>query len=446
MVTADLNDLNPEYASHTTQLLTSFGLIDNPASTETFLANRSFYYSMTGSTIETLVTDPFQYNVNTTATGKYTSKRFYGMVIDTGASNRSTAGYGQFLAYQKHVENIDINKATAGALTVQFGIGSTSLIGSISLATPVGQVEFHIVYADTPFILCLRDMDNLRIQYNNLDNTIVFRDNHRQPVPVLRRFGYTFVLQGAQSLLLAESFDYNPCLLSETELRQLHRRFGHLSVNRFYKVLERLEHDVNRQAIQHITKFCSFCQKHGKSPGRFKFVLQAKDKDICFNHAIFVDIMYIENSPILHVIDEATKFQAARWLKNILAKHTQEVLRYCWINTYNGPPDSIVHDAGTNFTAKEFTQNATSLAIVTKCVLVEAHWSVGVVERYHVVIRRAFSIITTEIPDIGRDIALQMAVKAVNDTAGPDGLVLTLLVFGAYPRMDVLDPLAPLIT
>jgi hypothetical protein len=28
-----------------------------------------------------------------------------------------------------------------------------------------------------------------------------------------------------------------------------------------------------------------------------------------------------------------------------------------------------------------------------------------------------------------------MAVKAVNDSAGPDGIVLILLVFGAYPRM-----------
>ena len=28
-----------------------------------------------------------------------------------------------------------------------------------------------------------------------------------------------------------------------------------------------------------------------------------------------------------------------------------------------------------------------------------------------------------------------MAVKAINDSAGPDGLVPTLLVFGAYPRM-----------
>jgi hypothetical protein len=33
-----------------------------------------------------------------------------------------------------------------------------------------------------------------------------------------------------------------------------------------------------------------------------------------------------------------------------------------------------------------------------------------------------------------------MAVKAVNNTAGPDGLVPTLLVYGAYLRISNLDP------
>jgi hypothetical protein len=32
-----------------------------------------------------------------------------------------------------------------------------------------------------------------------------------------------------------------------------------------------------------------------------------------------------------------------------------------------------------------------------------------------------------------------MAIKAVNNTAGPDGLVSTLLVFGTYPRMATTD-------
>jgi hypothetical protein len=36
-----------------------------------------------------------------------------------------------------------------------------------------------------------------------------------------------------------------------------------------------------------------------------------------------------------------------------------------------------------------------------------------------------------------------MAFKAVNDTAGPNGIVPTLLVFGAYPQMIEMDPPLP---
>ena len=32
-----------------------------------------------------------------------------------------------------------------------------------------------------------------------------------------------------------------------------------------------------------------------------------------------------------------------------------------------------------------------------------------------------------------------MAFKAVNDSAGPNGLIPTLLVYGAYPRMTIND-------
>ena len=39
-----------------------------------------------------------------------------------------------------------------------------------------------------------------------------------------------------------------------------------------------------------------------------------------------------------------------------------------------------------------------------------------------------------------------MAVKAINNTASPDGLVPTLLVYGAYLRISKLDSPAPSIT
>jgi hypothetical protein len=39
-----------------------------------------------------------------------------------------------------------------------------------------------------------------------------------------------------------------------------------------------------------------------------------------------------------------------------------------------------------------------------------------------------------------------MAVKTINDLAGPDGIVPTLLVFGAYSRLTEMDPPSSLVT
>jgi len=78
-------------------------------------------------------------------------------------------------------------------------------------------------------------------------------------------------------------------------------------------------------------------------------------------------------------------------------------------------------------------------------VLIEAHNSVGIVERYYSLIRRAYLIITTEISSLEKDIVLQIAFKAINDSAGLNGLILILLVYGALPRMTEYDLLSPFI-
>jgi hypothetical protein len=86
------------------------------------------------------------------------------------------------------------------------------------------------------------------------------------------------------------------------------------------------------------------------------------------------------------------------------------------------------------------------MAIIIKAVPVEAHWSIDVVKRYHAELRRAYQVIFEDLntgSTISKEIILQMIVKAINDTVGPDGLVLILLIFGAYPRMHAMDPPAP---
>ncbi len=96
--------------------------------------------------------------------------------------------------------------------------------------------------------------------------------------------------------------------------------------------------------------------------------------------------------------------------------------------------------------AKEFKQYAANMSIEVKTVLVEAHHSIGMVERYHGPLRRIYSIIISEMPTIDPESALQMSFKALNDSVGPDGLVPTLLVFGAYLRMTESDASSPTIT
>ena len=81
-------------------------------------------------------------------------------------------------------------------------------------------------------------------------------------------------------------------------------------------------------------------------------------------------------------------------------------------------------------------------------VLVKAYNSISKVERYYALLRRLYEILRDKLRDekLDKEVILQMVVKAVNDIVRPDKLVLTLLVFGLYPRITDQDPPAPTIT
>jgi len=64
-------------------------------------------------------------------------------------------------------------------------------IGTIDVNSPIGKVQFYIVKADTPFLLCLVDIDRLYIKYDNLKDVIITRTKR---VPVVRQFGHLFLL------------------------------------------------------------------------------------------------------------------------------------------------------------------------------------------------------------------------------------------------------------
>jgi hypothetical protein len=155
--------------------------------------------------------------------------------------------------------------------------------------------------------------------------------------------------------------------------------------------------------------------------------------------------MYIDNNLILHVVDDVTRFQIVKWLQNIFAKHIWKMLRLCKIDVYLNSSDHILTDVDKNFANREFRQFVISMTIIIKAISMKAHWSIDVMKRYHVELRRTYQMINDDLTiksineTISKEVMLQMIVKVINDTIEFNELMLILLIFEIYFRMHVMN-------
>ena len=369
---------------------------------------------------------------------KYDVTEFKDLLIDSDAATRSTDDIGQLKALQKIDDTIQLNQSTAESANFVFEIGSTGSIGSINISTSIEPITFHIISVNILFLLCLTNLDKSETFFNNVTNKVIqqhqklFRSH-----PVFKKYEHAFLLWNIFIYaFINESFIQHFCFFIETEIRRLHRRFGHFSMQRFYQILDRAGHEMNQRIIQRLIKYCHHCQKHDRFFDKFNFTIK---NDMDFNFHIIVDIFYIEEKPVLHFIDEATRFQTDKWLKNIIVKNVWNQLRTCWIDIYFGSFDLISADAEKQFVVQKFRHYANNMKIMKKNVSVETHHSIDQIERYHELFRKIYLIIISKIPGMDSDFELQMTLKTVNDSIESHELISILLIFGAYSRMTKLD-------
>ena len=57
--------------------------------------------------------------------------------------------------------------------------------------------------------------------------------------------------------------------------------------------------------------------------------------------------MFIEGKPVLHLIDVASRFNAARLMTHTKSKRVWEAILKYWIMVYTGLPHTIMTDMGT---------------------------------------------------------------------------------------------------
>ncbi|KDN64678.1 hypothetical protein CSUB01_12316 [Colletotrichum sublineola] len=161
---------------------------------------------------------------------QYSAATFQGIMPDTGAARVSTVSQQQYTTLKRHLNReLPLDTSRAGEATIRFGSGNHfKSTGTVEVPTPVGNLTFHVMDSNTPFLFCLKDMDRHRVKFNNLTNTLVKGDTI---VPVVRKWGHTWMLLEQPKRTVAQHH------LTDGKLQQIHRRFSHPSVQHLHKVL-----------------------------------------------------------------------------------------------------------------------------------------------------------------------------------------------------------------
>ena len=120
---------------------------------------------------------------------RYSQSSFQGIIPDTGAAKSSTGGLEQFLALQRDIPSLKLDKAWDGNVSVRFGVeGPLNAIGVGLVTTPTGKIHFQIIPSLSPFLIFLQDMDNIGVYLNNITNAFVTKEGNY--VPIIRKWGH----------------------------------------------------------------------------------------------------------------------------------------------------------------------------------------------------------------------------------------------------------------
>jgi hypothetical protein len=137
--------------------------------------------------------------------GRYFSDHFHRIVINTGAVFIFTIGYGQFLALKK-TQNVKLDADTANKQRFKFNIRLTAFKNTVQMNTSLKILAFHVIKADTSFLLSLHNLDKIGVYFNNLTNQLV---QGQTTWPVIRKYGHSFFIWGNSLFLYYTSIFLN---------------------------------------------------------------------------------------------------------------------------------------------------------------------------------------------------------------------------------------------
>lgn len=102
-----------------------------------------------------------------------------------------------------------------------------------------------------------------------------------------------------------------------------------------------------RDMIKKIADGCDACKEYPPTPRRFKLTIGTKG--LRFNHDVKVDTMFLQNRPVLHMVDMATHFCSSKFLRTQSTPDIWKSMLSKWMLMYAGQPGHLSVDRGSAF-------------------------------------------------------------------------------------------------
>jgi len=329
----------------------------------------------------------------------------HGACLDTGAQ-RTIPGKSQAKAYLAS-NSRDANLATSkGPGRYRLGGGSYVTIGIVHIRVPIAEdyflpVAMNVINLKVPLLMGLDILDLYHMWVNDVTNHLVCI-NEGVSLPLVRKLGRI-------------SLDWGSIFLyTFPELQRIHKHFYHAKPERLYALMSRAEDEhaapKTLRQLENVTEACDLFQRLEQELSRFRVAIP--DEDICFNRRVMIDILTLKQTLVLHVVDRDTLFSATTFLHDkVDTKSVWDAFIRIWVAAYAGYPEQLHADQGKSLQSQEWKEMMRNAGIKR--------------------------VIRMDHPGIPVDLALALAVWAMNQTAVPAGVSPHSLVLGVNPRMPV---------
>jgi hypothetical protein len=136
------------------------------------LADKTFKHRLISTNNITASSNSISYSYNVFIASRYDDREFKNILIDHDAADHSFENIEQFTILQR-ISNTSLILNKKRIISFKFDIDEISFIDTIDLKIFVDVITFHIVLVHTSFLLCLADMNRLRLYFNNLTNMLI---------------------------------------------------------------------------------------------------------------------------------------------------------------------------------------------------------------------------------------------------------------------------------